>query len=73
MFAVSFAAIRALQEMPGDSHPVMGYIGLGLGGLFILVLALLTIRYLISPGEKERDHIKREILDDSRPREESVK
>lgn len=73
MLPLSFTAIRTLQEIPGDSHPIMGYIGLGLGGLFILVLALLTIRYLIFPGEKEKDHIKRRILDESRNPKERVR
>lgn len=57
--------VRSLQDIPGGTHSTMGYIGLWLGGLFILVLALLTIRYLIYPGEKEKGHIKRRILDES--------
>lgn len=49
-----------------EGHGIIDYVIVGIGVLVVVAVLILTIKYLLRPGEKSQQHIKRRILDDER-------
>lgn len=66
LYYQSSKASDHLQHPSDGPNGILDHILVAVSVLVVLIVLFLTIKYIIKPGEKQEDHIKRIILQDDR-------
>lgn len=62
LFAFIYSVLLQHQNMQNVEKDFWFYLVYAVSILLVIIVLILTIKYLVKPGEKSENHIKRKIL-----------